>query len=295
MILNLISSIKYTCIRLFAPATMGINKYDIMHLSRKGQESARLATKEHDAEIVGIVEELSNKLHQKPPKIILYKEDQPNAAWFSNRGNGTILITTGHIKGFSADELRTTIAHELTHKQQKYATSLRHIIFAIPPVIAGIVATIAVYKEAKKPKLTALTALIGGLIYEAASRIGNFITQPIKMWYTRQLEFDADRGGLLLTNDLESFKSKFKKQDEFANQRKAEALEPIPPTSSHISDEIKPVTPPKEKYEPTGLRKFLNDINRTHATHEQRISHLEKVKKQMDSGELKNAPISRFF
>lgn len=297
MFTEFFKALKYTAHALFDRGGTGITTWEKLNIPATTRSNARIATPEQDKELIEIVEDLSKKAGlEKRPKVIIYEAKSPNATWQHNGSGGTILVRTSLLNILSKDELRALIAHEITHSFQKKTRIFTWITGTLAALAGAIGTTYFAYKEKKDEKLTALDFIKGGFILEFSYYISRALVGIVTRKVNRALEYDADRGALLLTGNLEVIKSEFEKYDIADKTLKAERAKPIPPTSPMEGATPPTLEAPKApEPEPTGLKKVLKDLYSTHPSNEQRIAHLEKVKKQMDAGKLKDAPLSRYF
>lgn len=275
------------------PRTADINSWEKRSLRRITDGSFRPATPEMDGDLLRQVSHLARKAGLKgEQKIILYADRQPNAYCM---GNGTILIASSLLERFTPEERADVIAHELVHRRQTITGRLA----PLAGIITAIAGSAAITRKALPATLASekkslfgvtLIAAVFTLCYAALATLIKIPLAALK----RAREYDADRGALLLTGDLEAAKSKFAKYAAARQEREAENNLPVPPTDQGAARQHAPPDAPLDS-EPSPARKFLRDLYRSHPTHEERIAHLERVKKQMDSGELKDAPLSRYF
>lgn len=297
MLDKLIYALKHFSHSLFSGKVDGVSRWERNSLPPHVRDSARIANEVLDKDLIDLVSTLSTKAGRKdPPKIIIYRDDMMNAYWQNNRDNGVIFIPTASLEKLSKDELKVLLAHEIVHGFQKHVEASVPLIATITPIAAALSATLIAYKKVATEKLNFLDAVKGFIIFDVAYEFTQAVVRICTRKIARDREYDADRGALLITKDLESVKSKFQKYEQNKNQLNAERAKPIPPTSPvESTTPLKAETPKAPESEPTGLKKILKDLYATHPTHEQRIAHLEKVKKQIDAGELKDAPLSRYF
>jgi Zn-dependent protease with chaperone function len=274
MFSSLYQSLKAVYHSFFLPYTAEINNYERGRIRRLTDAPFRLVTPEHDPELYEQFSIIAKKAKlARVPKLIVVEYKEPNACCFAN---GTILVTTGLLKTTTLRETKTTLAHEITHLFQK-KTRLAYVLIDIAALALATLGTTHLHKRLFTEKPSSFQAILGTTaIFTALHTVSDkLFSIPFKALMRFQ-EYDADRGELILTGDLDAIKSKFQKREAFEQQKDKNDSQKKPESTS-------------------SLKALWSDLQRTHPRHEDRLSHLEKVKKQMDAGELKDARPSRFW
>jgi Zn-dependent protease with chaperone function len=115
------------------------------------------------------------------PEVLITESAQPNAFTFGREDHASIVLTSGILNLLTEGELSALFAHELTHVKSGHM--LYHTVAEI----------------------------LGGSISASASFLGlNIITVPVRLallsWH-RESEVTADRGSLLVVDDMNIMKS----------------------------------------------------------------------------------------
>lgn len=243
-----------------------VTSYEKQQLKRYTSGSYHVATPNTDKEVVEQVTTLSKRIGlSNPPKVIIYESPYLFAA---NLMNGTFIVSDGLIKSLSSDERETVLAHELTHSLQKITQFALPIGGTALSIFGATAITQRFVKTDKPQDKTSIfkTALIFMLAYSGVKSLVKIPFFALK----RELEKDADRGAVILTGKPDALISKFEKYE--AECQKAETGKS-----------------PKES------STFLKQLYANHPTTQERIAHVQQLKKQLEAGELKNSPPSRYF
>jgi heat shock protein HtpX len=148
-----------------------------------------LSVIEHHARSVGI----------GMPEVGIFESPEPNAfATGASRNHALVAVSTGLLQRMNRDEVEAVLGHEITH------------------VANGDMVTLALLQGVLNTFVIFLSRVIGNIIDRAVFRsedgrgIASFLTvilcqlvlgvlaSVIVMWYSRQREFRADRGGAQL-------------------------------------------------------------------------------------------------
>jgi heat shock protein HtpX len=130
------------------------------------------------------------------PEVGIFDSPEPNAfATGARRNNALVAVSTGLMQRMSADEVKAVLGHEITHVANGDMVTLT--------LIQGVVNTFVIF----------LSRVIGNIVDRALFRsdegrgpayfltvifaqiVLGFLASLIVMWFSRQREFRADRGG----------------------------------------------------------------------------------------------------
>jgi heat shock protein HtpX len=149
--------------------------------------------------LVSVVERYARTLGLRTPEVGIFDSPAPNAfATGATRNSALVAVSTGLLHGMKRQEIEAVIGHEMTHVANGDMVTLT--------LIQGIVNTFVLF----------LARVVGNIIDRAVFRsedgrgIASVLTfyvlqiafgllaTPIVMWFSRQREFRADRGGAQL-------------------------------------------------------------------------------------------------
>ncbi len=149
--------------------------------------------------LVSVVERYARTLGLGMPEVGIFESPAPNAfATGASRNSALVAVSTGLLQRMNRQEIEAVIGHEMTHVANGDMVTLT--------LIQGVVNTFVLL----------LARVVGNIIDRAVFRsedgrgIGSFVTfyalqiafgllaTPIVMWFSRQREFRADRGGAQL-------------------------------------------------------------------------------------------------
>ncbi|CAH0444013.1 zinc metalloprotease HtpX [Ralstonia syzygii] len=149
-----------------------------------------------------MVQELSGRAGLPMPRVYLIDEAQPNAfATGRNPEHAAVAATTGILNILSERELRGVMAHELAHVQHRDI-----LISTISATMAGAIsalANFAVFFGGRDEEGRPVNPIAG----IAVAILAPLAASLIQMAISRAREFEADRGGALISGDPQALAS----------------------------------------------------------------------------------------
>jgi heat shock protein HtpX len=149
--------------------------------------------------LVSVVERYAREVGVRMPEVGIFNSAAPNAfATGASRNSALVAVSTGLLQGMNRQEVEAVVGHEMTHVANGDMVTLT--------LIQGVVNTFVLL----------LARIVGQVIDSAVFRSrdgrgpGSFLTfwvlqilfgllaTPIVMWFSRQREYRADRGGAKL-------------------------------------------------------------------------------------------------
>ncbi|TAE35113.1 MAG: hypothetical protein EAY65_00060 [Alphaproteobacteria bacterium] len=246
---------------LVFPEPHRVTLLEKLALARKGAIEAHVADPIKDAEVIGFIHELSEKMHLKTPKIVLYHSDTKQQAMHIN--NNTVALGYQKIANSTPDELRATIAHELAHQHDNsvsLAVSIGRVILDWGVKIGCCVLAHHVLKptDAHPSMFDKIKQNVASIFaFACAGPLTQVATEAPYAAFRRQQELNADAtaGKVVGYDAMESVLEKKIARDQ------AEATEHLPTTRKKWVEHI-------EHY------------IRTHPSFETRIAALETLEEQ---------------
>jgi heat shock protein HtpX len=161
-----------------------------------------------------MVRELAHQANLPMPRVYLIQEDQPNAfATGRNPEHAAVAATTGILQILSARELRGVMAHELAHVAHRDI-----LISTISATMAGAISALANFamlfggrSEDGRPANPIAGILVAVLAPLAASLI--------QMAISRAREYEADRGGAVISDDPNALADALERMQTYAEGR----------------------------------------------------------------------------
>jgi heat shock protein HtpX len=161
-----------------------------------------------------MVRELAYQANLPMPRVYLIQEDQPNAfATGRNPEHAAVAATTGILQILSARELRGVMAHELAHVAHRDI-----LISTISATMAGAISALANFamlfggrSEDGRPANPIAGILVAVLAPLAASLI--------QMAISRAREYEADRGGAVISDDPNALADALERMQTYAEGR----------------------------------------------------------------------------
>jgi heat shock protein HtpX len=149
--------------------------------------------------LVSVVERYAREVGVRMPEVGIFNSPAPNAfATGASRNSALVAVSTGLLQSMNRQEVEAVVGHEMTHVANGDMVTLT--------LIQGVVNTFVLF----------LARVVGQIVDRAVFRsedgrgIASFFTfyvlqivfgllaTPIVMWFSRQREFRADRGGAQL-------------------------------------------------------------------------------------------------
>lgn len=158
---------------------------------------------EVEAWLVRVVQDQAQRAGIGMPEVAIFDSPDPNAfATGMNKDNALVAVSTGLLQRMNKREVEAVLGHEISHVANGDMVTLA--------LIQGVVNTFVIF----------LSRVVGSVVDRAWSRneeyegpgIGYWVTSIaaellfgllasiIVMWFSRQREFRADRGGAALTS-----------------------------------------------------------------------------------------------
>ncbi len=159
-----------------------------------------------------MVKELAAKAALPMPRVYIINEDQPNAfATGRNPEYAAVAATTGIMRVLSERELRGVMAHELAHiKHRDILTS------TISASVAGAISSIAqfgLFFGGNRSNEDGHSSGLSGILIMILAPIAAML---IQFAISRAREFDADRGGAVISGDPQALASALDKIHRYA-------------------------------------------------------------------------------
>ncbi|MBU1557431.1 zinc metalloprotease HtpX [Patescibacteria group bacterium] len=173
---------------------------------------AKLADKNENFELYGIVQNLSMKARLPMPKLYIISDSSPNAfATGRNAKNSAVAVTTGLLNILEKNELEGVIAHELSHIGNRDI-----LLSTIVVVLVGFVALLADWFRWSLIFGGSRDSDSGGSNIMAVIGVVLAILAPIavtliQLAISRKREFLADSSGALLTSNPRGLADALKK------------------------------------------------------------------------------------
>jgi heat shock protein HtpX len=149
--------------------------------------------------LISVVERYAREVGVRMPEVGIFNSPAPNAfATGASRNSALVAVSTGLLQGMNRQEIEAVVGHEMTHVANGDMVTLT--------LIQGIVNTFVLF----------LARVVGNIVDRAVFRsddgrgiasiltfyvlqiVFGLLATPIVMWFSRQREFRADRGGAQL-------------------------------------------------------------------------------------------------
>lgn len=211
-------------------------------------------------EFYHLVAELAQRAHLPMPRVYVIHEDQPNAfATGRNPQNAAVAATTGIIRMLGYRELRGVMAHELAHVQHRDT-----LISTISATLAGAISALANFaiffggRDENGRPMNPVAGILLALLAPLAAAL-------IQMAISRSREFEADRGGALISGDPLSLAAALEKIERYAQGLPFATAQQHPETAQMMI--INPLA---------GIE-GISSLFRTHPHTEERIKRLNDM------------------
>ncbi len=264
-----------------APQSGDIGYWERKALSAMGAKGFRVADYEKDSEILGQIQNIySMEGMNKLPKVILYEQDIPNAAFIHT---GTIVISTGLLKRLDKDEREGVLAHEIVHQKQNGMNLTSLGLYAAATLGATIILTNKFMKSLPE-KFNG--SFINYVSFGAIGMITNWFTSIPYFAHKRHQELKADEGAAWITNKPEKLASALRKLEKYPEERKNNRQK-IPKTDGNLPMAASHSNA-KNTHE-SGLQGLKKKLYSTHPDTETRVKRLEKIRLEQERLGIKGA------
>ena len=224
---------------------------------------AQPVTREQAPELVGIVEDLTERAGLPMPKVCVIQSDSPNAfATGRNPSNAAVAVTTGILRILNRDELEGVLGHELGHVRNRDI-----LLSSIVATSAGAISLLS--------RAAMWGAMLGGgsrdrggnpLVMILVMILAPLAAAVVQMAISRTREFGADKAGAEISGKPLALASALRKLE-----RGAQAVPMQQATEATAHQFI--VSPFSGK----NLRKMFS----THPSTDERVARLEAMAQTM--------------
>lgn len=223
---------------------------------------AREATRETNAELLRIVENLSITAGLPMPKVYIVPEAAPNAfATGRDANHAALAVTEGLLARLNRSELEGVIAHELSHIGNKdmLLGTMIVVLVGFVSVLSDVLLRMNIFKDSdsdRRNDMFAILSIAGAVIAPIAATL-------IQLAVSRKREFLADASGALLTRYPEGL----------ANALIKISADPTPMRYASSATAHLWLAEPKKKGKVSGLAKMFM----THPPVEDRVEALMEM------------------
>ncbi len=211
-----------------SPHMQEIGYFEKQALQAMGAKGYRTADYEKDSEILGQIQNIYNlEGITQLPKVILYEQDIPNAAFIHT---GTIVVSTGLLKRLNKDEREGVLAHEITHQKQN---GVNLSVFGAYLATTLVGTTLLTNKIMNKAPAKLSGSLMNYLTFGAVGYIVNLATSIPFFAHKRHQEYKADEGAAWITRKPEALASALRELEKPPEGQKDNAPK-IAPTDGNI-------------------------------------------------------------
>lgn len=218
-----------------------------------------------------VVRQLAENAGLPMPRVYLIEQEQPNAfATGRDPAHAAVAATTGLLDRLSQEEVAGVMAHELAHVKNRDT-----LIMTIAATIGGAISMLANFafmfsgSNRDGENRGGGMGVIGSLLMVILAPMAAML---IQMAISRSREYEADKGGALISGQPLSLASALRKISSAAQQIPNEAAEHNPATAHMFI--INPLS-----------GQGMDNLFSTHPNTENRIAQLEKIAQEMgDTG-----------
>jgi len=163
----------------------------VLRMYRAREVDARSAPQFHE-----LVRDLAERAGLPMPRVYIIESEQPNAfATGRNPQNAAVAATTGLLRRLSPEEVAGVIAHELAHVKNRDTLTM-----TVTATIAGAIGMLANFafffggfgNDSRNNPLGIVGVLLVAILAPIAAML-------VQMAISRSREYDADRGGALIS------------------------------------------------------------------------------------------------
>ncbi|MDX2504384.1 MAG: protease HtpX [Gammaproteobacteria bacterium] len=188
MVMSLLVGFSGSIISLFMSKSMARRSMGVRVIEQPANNSERwlLDTVYQQADRAGIGR----------PEVGIFESPQPNAfATGANRNSALVAVSTGLLNAMTQDEVEAVLGHEVSHVANGDMVTMALIqgvvntfVMFLSTVIGHVVDRVVFKTERGHGPAYYVTSIVAQLLLSVLASI-------IVMWFSRQREFRADRGG----------------------------------------------------------------------------------------------------
>jgi heat shock protein HtpX len=149
--------------------------------------------------LLSVVEQHARAVGVGMPEVGIFESPEPNAfATGASRNAALVAVSTGLLQRMNRDEIEAVLGHEMTHVANGDMVTLALVqgvlntfVIFLSRVIGNIIDRAVFRSEDGRGIASFLTVIVCQLVL-------GFLASLIVMWFSRQREFRADRGGAQL-------------------------------------------------------------------------------------------------
>ncbi len=298
-ILNPIQDILSAVENIFYPTPPDkLNQWEKSALQGMRAQGYRIAKPEYDSEILSITNNLAKKFNlSSPPKVVIYRQDYPNAAMLSM--TNTMFISTSLLQILNKDEIEAVIGHEIGHRKQNFALTVAGITATLFTIGGGVFLTEKLNNLVEtvfNKKIPASSFgdknLFGASLGDRSKSLSNFLTKtPLviaaafgliagavsyavafpKAMFSRSMEMDADRQSGEITHKPEALISGLQKLQAHAAKLRARQIPATDPSAANV------VIPPNPEEPKTDFKKWEDEQLASHPKFVEREKQLREI------------------
>jgi heat shock protein HtpX len=149
--------------------------------------------------LLSVVERHARAVGVGMPEVGIFESPAPNAfATGASRNSALVAVSTGLLQGMNRQEIEAVLGHEMTHVANGDMVTLTLIqgvvntfVLFLARVVGNIIDRAVFRSEDGRGFASVLTFYVLQIVF-------GLLATPIVMWFSRQREFRADRGGAQL-------------------------------------------------------------------------------------------------
>jgi len=182
--------------------SLAISKWTAKRMT--GAEVIERPSNEVEEWLVRTVHEQARQAGIGPPEVAIFDSPDPNAfATGMNRNSALVAVSTGLLQRMSRREVEAVLGHEVSHVANGDMVTLALVqgvvntfVIFLSRVIGHFVDRVVFKTEHDHGPAFWVTSIIAQLVLGILASI-------VVMWFSRQREFRADRGGAALTTSAQ--------------------------------------------------------------------------------------------
>ncbi|HEY1875712.1 MAG TPA: protease HtpX [Steroidobacteraceae bacterium] len=149
--------------------------------------------------LVSVVERYAREVGVRMPEVGIFNSPAPNAfATGASRNSALVAVSTGLLESMNRQEVEAVVGHEMTHVANGDMVTLTLVqgvvntfVLLLARVVGQIVDRAVFRSDDGRGFASILTFYVLQIVF-------GLLATPIVMWFSRQREFRADRGGAKL-------------------------------------------------------------------------------------------------
>jgi heat shock protein HtpX len=149
--------------------------------------------------LLSVIERDARSVGVRMPEVGIFNSPEPNAfATGASRNSALVAVSTGLLQRMNRQEVEAVLGHEMTHVANGDMVTLALIQGVVNTFVLLLARVVGSIIDRTVFRSDDGRGIASGIIFYVLQIAFGILATPIVMWFSRQREFRADRGGAQL-------------------------------------------------------------------------------------------------